>query len=247
MDKDRWDDISSDYDKSVEENTNPIIMEYLKKEMEILEDICKGKMQKNEKLSIIDIGSGTGRVLFALNKILNDDSISFYGIDNSEHMIKRANSKNFKENKNIKFIQHDSTDPSMCDHFEESDTNIVMCLYNTLGVITPSKRKLFFENLKKIVGKKGLIIISIFNGDNFEFTAPVLYLPMKQMIKQIDEDSFDRENKLFKNSLGYKSQWFTKNQITKFLESSLEPTPISVNIQKEEHVLGYVFTKSNHE
>ena len=247
MDKGRWDDISSDYDKSVEENTDPIIIEYLKREMEILVKICKSKMQKNEKLSIIDVGSGTGRVLFALNKILKDDSISFYGIDNSEHMIRRANSKKIKENKNIKFIQHDSTDPSMCDYFEESDTNIVMCLYNTLGVINPSKRKLFFGNLRKIVGRKGVIIISVFNGDDFEFATPALYLPMKQMIKKIDEDSFDIENKLFKNSLGYKSQWFTKSQITKFLQSSIEPTSISVNIQKKEHVLGYVFTKSNHE
>ena len=151
MDKDRWDDISSDYDKSVENNNNPIIKEYLKNEMEILITICKRTGTKNEKLSIIDIGSGTGRVLFSLNKILNDQSISFYGIDNSDHMINRANTKKTDENQNIKFIQHDSTDPKVCDYFEEENTNIVMCLYNTLGVISPNKRKIFFENLKKNV------------------------------------------------------------------------------------------------
>ena len=35
---------------------------------------------------------------------------------------------------------HDSTDPKLCELFKQDTTNIVMCLYNTLGVIPPDKR-----------------------------------------------------------------------------------------------------------
>ena len=241
MDKGRWDDISSDYDDSVENNTEPTIKEYLKNEMQVLFNICKNMARKNEKLSIIDVGSGTGRVLFELDKMLDDDSISFYGIDNSEHMINRANKKKLQKKNNIKFIQQDSTEPELSDYFKDTNANVIMCLYNTLGVINPNKRRSFFENLAKIAGKKGLIIVSVFNGDNFEFAAPALYIPMKQMVKQIDEDSFDSKNKLFQNRIGYKSQWFTKKEIRKFLETKIEPFPIKVTIKNTEHILGHVF------
>ena len=69
----------------------------------------------------------------------------------------------------------------------------------------------------KLAGKNGLAIISAFNGDDFGFAAPTLYMPMKKMIKQIDEDSFDETNRVFQNKLGYHSQWFTKNEITELL------------------------------
>ena len=36
MDKEIWDDMAIDYDKSVEDNQDPIIVNYLKKEIEIL-------------------------------------------------------------------------------------------------------------------------------------------------------------------------------------------------------------------
>ena len=40
MDKEIWDDMAIDYDKSVEDNQDPIIVNYLKKEIEILITLC---------------------------------------------------------------------------------------------------------------------------------------------------------------------------------------------------------------
>jgi len=244
LDKTNWDDISSEYDQCVEENRDPVIVNYMQKEMNIVSELCRKVRNKNNtECSVIEMGSGTGRVIYSLNKILKDNSISFYGVEISEHMLKKAIEKRKQSciNENITFLMHDSTDPKLCELFKQDTTNIVMCLYNTLGVIPLDKRITFIDNMLKLAGRNGLAIISAFNGDNFGFVAPTLYMPMKKMIKQIDEDSFDEKNRVFQNKLGYHSQWFTKNELTELLKSDTRPIPINDLIDGKLHTLGHVF------
>ena len=96
--------------------------------------------------------------------------------------------------------------------------------------------------MKRLAGKEGLALVSAFNGDDFAFAAPKIYHPMKEMVKKIDEDSFDEKRLAFRNSLGYYSQWFTKHQLNDFLDSQTEPIPINVSVNDEVHTLGHVFT-----
>ena len=120
-----------------------------------------------------------------------------------------------------------------------------MCLYNTLGVIPSNKRQKFINNMKNIAGKNGLTILTAFNGDNFGFVAPKLYNPMMPMIKQIDQNSFDETNKVFQNGLGFRSQWFTKNELKLMLDTNVEPIPINVTINDTSYPFGNVFVDRN--
>ena len=47
---------------------------------------------------------------------------------------------------------------NLSEYFQSDETNIVMCLYNTLGVIPSDKRQKFINNMKSIAGEKGLTI-----------------------------------------------------------------------------------------
>jgi len=243
MDNKSWDDLASDYDKSVEDNTSPLIINYLKQEIEILVSICVKHNHSNKKFSVIDMGAGTGRVVFALDKKLHDNSINFLGVENSDSMLNYAHQKNNDDERfsKIHFLKHDLTDSNLSQHFELNDANIVMCTYNTLGVVPSDKRQSFIENMKIIAGKNGLVILTMFNGDNFGFVAPKMYHSMISMIKQIDDDSFDEENRIFHNSLGFRSQWFTQNEIKSLLNSTLEPVPIDVLIGNKYETFGNVF------
>ena len=91
--------------------------------MKIVAHLCKQIIKKSkEKCSIIDMGSGTGRVIFSLDKALYDKSVLFYGLDTSEHMIRRANKKNLllnPQNNNIKFLMGDSTELKSYDLFSK--------------------------------------------------------------------------------------------------------------------------------
>ena len=243
MDQNVWDDMAADYDKSVEDNQNPIIINYLRNEIEILGSLCKNISESNKNCSIIDMGAGTGRVIFALDENLQKDSVQFYGVEVSEPMLIRANQKNqnHKGTSNIKFLKYDLTDPHLLNYFESDETKIVMCLYNTLGVVPSHKRQNFVDNMISIAGDNGLAVITAFNGDDFGFVAPRLYNPMMPMIKQIDENSFDTENRIFQNGLGFRSQWFTKNELKSMLHSNVEPIPIDVVIDGKSYTFGNVF------
>ena len=243
MDHKLWDDLAVDYDKSVEDNQTPIITNYLKREIEILTSICSNITTSDKNYSIIDMGAGTGRVLFALDKNLKNNSLEFIGVEVSEPMLERANQKNQTHNtlSNIEFLKHDLTESNLSEYFESSRPAIVMCLYNTLGVIPSDKRQMFVDNMKRIAGDDGLTILTAFNGDNFGFVAPKMYHPMMPMIKQIDDNSFDEKNRIFQNNLGFRSQWFKNNELKSLLRTEVDPIPIDVKIDDKLHTFGNVY------
>jgi len=238
-----WDDLAADYDASVEDNQTPTIINYLNREIEILTSICSIINNTNKNCSIIDMGAGTGRVIFALNKNLDNNSIEFIGVEISEAMLNRANQKiqNYNTPSNIKFLKYDLTESNLHEYFESTEPTIVMCLYNTLGVIPSHKRQMFVDNMRRIAGDDGLTIITAFNGDDFAFVAPKIYHPMMPMIRQIDDNSFDVKNRIFQNNLGFRSQWFTQNELKSLLCTEIEPIPIDIKIGSELHTFGNVF------
>ena len=243
MDDNSWDDMSSMYDDNVENNFDPVISGYLSEEIRIVSDLCKKVMKPDVGYTVIDMGSGTGRVLFLLQKILGN-SVSYCGLDVSESMIRLSKNKRLETNaKNISFLRYDATSSEIDDLFDGDDSvKIALCMYNTVGVIDTTLRGQFFDNMTRLAGKDGLALISAFNGDDFAFAAPRMYLPMKDMVRQIDDDSFDEEQLAFKNRLGYYSQWFTKSQILHLLHSDAEPIPINVNLNKDVRTFGHIFS-----
>ena len=245
MNGDAWNDMSSEYDDNVEGNFDPVISGYLSEEIKITSNLCKKIIKPNRKYTIIDMGSGTGRVLFALRSILGA-SISYCGLDVSKSMIRLSkNKQSDMKNSDISFLNYDTTNPAIDEIFDDDSIKITMCMYNTVGVIDVTKRQQFFDNMTGLAGKNGLVLISAFNGDDFSFAAPKMYVPMKKMIKQIDEDSFDEEKLAFKNKLGYYSQWFTKNQMLDLLRSNVTPIPIDVSLNKHVHTFGHIFLNRN--
>ena len=243
MDQKIWDNLAVDYDKSVENNENSLIVNYLKREIDILATLCESMCRLNNNCSIIDMGAGTGRVVFALDKKLHNTNVQFYGVEISEPMLNYAHKKNLNHERfsKIDFVKSDLTNSNLYKYFNLNETNIVICSYNTLGVIPFDKRQKFVDNMKTIAGEKGLVILTTFNGDNFSFVAPKLYNSMMPMIRQIDDDSFDEKNRLFQNSLGFHSQWFTKNELKSMLNSDVEPISIDVIINDVSYTFGNVF------
>ena len=125
----------------------------------------------------------------------------------------------------ISFQNYDVTNPAIGNLFEKDSIKITMCMYNTVGVITPSKRQQFFENMTRLAGKEGLAMVSAFNGDDFAFVAPRIYTPMKRMVRQIDEDSFDEGKLAFKNKLGYLQSVVYKKSIARHVAFGCKTNP----------------------
>lgn len=248
---DAWDDMSSKYDESVEENRDPVISGYLLEETRIVGDVCKKiiSLDSGKKYTIVDMGSGTGRVLFSLSSQLGD-SASYVGLDASKPMVelsqKKLETSGIANNGyDISFLHHDVTDPEVSALFDDASVKIIMCMYNTIGVIPMQKRQGFFDSMIKLAGDDGAVLISAFNGDDFAFVAPKIYTPMKNMVKKIDDDSFDEEKLAFRNSLGYYSQWFKKTQVSDLLHSSVTPIGIDLSIDGQTRTFGNIYSNRN--
>ena len=248
---DAWDDMSSKYDESVEENKDPVISGYLMEETRIVGDLCKKiiSLDSGKKYTIVDMGSGTGRVLFSLCSQLGD-SASYVGLDTSKPMVElsqRKLEKNDLANNdcNISFLHYDVTDPEVPNLFDNDSVKIMMCMYNTIGVIPMQKRQAFFDTMIKLAGEDGIVLISAFNGDDFAFVAPKIYTPMKNMVKKIDDDSFDEEKLAFRNSLGYYSQWFKKTQVSDLLHTTVTPISIDVSFDGQTRTFGNIYSNRN--
>ena len=243
MDKHLWNELASDYAKSVEDNDNQTIKNYLKKEIKIISNLCNKKIHDKKDFYIIDMGSGTGRVLFELDTLLKNNEISYLGIELSEPMIILSEKKKLKSHpeSKIHFLKMDLMELDSKLFEKYSPGSVVMCLYNTIGVLSDSKRQYFVDQMKKIAGPEGLVIISTFNGDDFKNIAPIMYDAMLPMIKKINSDSFDEKNRIFKNENGFRSQWFLKKQIMELLNTKFQPIPIEINHDGTMKIFGYVF------
>ncbi len=102
MDDSSWNDMSLMYDDNVENNSDPVISGYISEEIRIVSNFCKKVIKPGVKYTVIDMGSGTGRVLFSLQSILGD-SVSYCGLDVSESMIQLSKNKQV-EMKNLQAI-----------------------------------------------------------------------------------------------------------------------------------------------
>ena len=117
MDHKIWDGMAIDYDNSVENNQDPIIVNYLKKEIDILTNLCERVYDQKKNSSVIDMGAGTGRVIFALDKRLENVATKFYGVEVSEPMLNYAKQKNQNHEgiSKIEFLKYDLTDPNLSE------------------------------------------------------------------------------------------------------------------------------------
>ena len=49
-------------------------------------------------------------------------------------------------------------------------------------------------------------------------------------VGRVDDNSFNLEKKIFQNSLGFRSQWFSQNELKLLLRTKIEAIPIDVKI-----------------
>lgn len=240
-----WNRVASDYDEFVTFGHNKLIHQFIKKESEILIDIIK---KQRSEISLIEIGCGTGRVLFNLvsKKSINKKIKYLIGIDNAKTMIDISKQKlsitsHAIQNK-VLFLhmegsmlnktfgngrlsslpaKYDSNDHTSILKKSEYDASkkIVCVLLNTLGSMSKSERITTVKNMIDCAGKDGMIIVSVFNGENFTKNSRAVYDSLKTMIHN-STYYFDDKKHEFTTNNGYFSHWFEVDEIKKIMHDA---------------------------
>ena len=104
--------------------------------------------------NIYDIGCATGTTLFCLNNLL-DKNIQLIGLDNSDEMLEKANSKftNLPHKDRIRLINADLNDPP------ELGNSSVVILLLTLQFVRPLNRENLIRKIHNGLNENGCLIL----------------------------------------------------------------------------------------
>ncbi len=137
-------------------------------------NIVHQKLQKKQKLNILDFGCGVGKNTFLLEKLFPNSNI--YGIDVSEVSIEIAKKQN---NNRCEFVSYDGSNINFEDNFFD-----IIFISNVFHHIDHSLHKNILVSLKNKLSKDGLIFFFEHNTLN-----PVT-------LKIVNECEFDKDAKL---------------------------------------------------
>ena len=140
--KSHWNTIASLYDNYVTKTDEPVLREFLEIEEELLEGVVMNMVSREAKISLIEVGAGTGRTLFSYltNRQILANLVYLIGLDNAGAMYARMKSKfeQFKESGIVsirnseKFIFLHMDAVEMLRYFEKGKVNL-RALISTYG------------------------------------------------------------------------------------------------------------------
>ncbi len=169
------------------------IEEYLEKETACLRNIVKSGE------SVIDIGCGTGRVLWALQDIAG----MCVGVDFSEHHVDAAR----KLLKDTGIFLADAKKMNFKDNFFDC----VLCVYNTFGNLGEDKVSVLRE-MRRIVKPDGRIILSVYSENALD-TQLRFYKMLELNVEKMDDCAvYLRE--------GLRSERFSEEMLRKLVEEA---------------------------
>lgn len=180
----------------------------------IISKFYKKKLKKN---LILDLGCGTGKHSYKLNKIGYD----VIGLDQSSHMLKIAKIIN-EENNNI-FLKKNITNFNYINKFSAA-----ISMFAVIGYLTSNKELIkVFENTYKSLKKNGVFIFDCWNGN-----AVLNLKPKNKSLKLANKGS--SITRYTKQEIDYDKNCL---KIQFLINDSKSPKDIS----KETHFMRYFF------
>ena len=167
------------------ENGMRLIREF---EADFVRNIINGfKRSNDQKLAVLDIGSGPGRVA---EIILKDKQLKYQGIDISSEMIKVLNKKFQKRNN---FINAKIGDISAGLPYESNSFDIITCI----RVLKYNKNwPEIIKSIHEILKTRGLFLFSIPNKHSLNFFSkgklPIYKTTINQIVSILQETGFEK-------------------------------------------------------
>lgn len=189
----------SDYIKSVENSSHPLIKNYEQAEIDYISSI-----PALPKKTLIDVGAGYGRVL---PHIAPPRTRNVIAVEINDSMFSELQ-KRAALYPNTIALKGNANDLSNILEGTDIVSPVIVCLQNSIGTWEGDYRKAIEEMGKVAREKQGEVIISAWRAEQFRDYAIDIYTALSPVVGTPDESQIDFENGIFRSKTGYVSKWW---------------------------------------
>jgi len=241
-----FDELAEIWDAIITRTTHPVVKDFQKKERNFLDKTILDAPYN--KIGLIEIGCGTGRLLLQYmntridpigHRGLKDEELRelqerigyIIGIDASAAMIERTiqNLKNYElTNRYMNdtfLIQMDAIEIAenlpkfLSKHNLQNFPRIFFCMLCTLGNISMPKRSRILKAINEVMLPQDIFVASVWNRERFE-DGIKMYQRFKRLIGDFTKKNVLRETAEIVTKTGYYSHWFYPSELEELVEKS---------------------------
>jgi len=241
-----FDKLAEKWDKFITKSTHPVVKDFQRKERDFLDEVILEA--PGGKIGLIEIGSGTGRLLFQYidteidpigNRRLKKgdllklkEKIAYIiGVDNSTSMMEKSIQNLMDRNlinrymKDVFLIRMDAVNlakklPKFLNRYGLQDyPRIFFCMLCTLGNIPMPKRIKVLKAINKTMSPLDNFVVAVWNRERFE-NGIEMYEPFKGLIGNFTNRNIFRETAEIHTETGYYIHWFYAEELKEQLEKT---------------------------
>jgi len=186
-------------------------------------DIAKNIKLRGQRVSLVEVGCGTGEFI----RPIADHFRLAIGVDFNKNFIEFCNENipNGKQDK-MMFLNGDACElvdlmRSKAPKHIWSDTRIVACVGNTIGIIPPNLKERVYRQMTELAGEEGVIVIVYWNSRWFGDACQNFYHANPQLCGPFAGDSIDFNSTTLATPAptNYRSHWTGVEEAREVLRS----------------------------
>jgi len=196
------------YIKLVENSDFPLLRKFMKDELDFL------KRQIEHKNTIIDLGSGYGRIIPFVKQICD----KYWGVEINKLMYNELERRALKSS-NIEAINGDITNlrKIISANNVPKDDSLYLLLQNTIGTIEGDRYSLLKELRILLEFKSSELVISFFKSSYLKTIGLEMFKSISDMVGEPDLSKCDFDNGVFVSKTGYETKWWSKKDINEII------------------------------
>jgi len=191
--------------------------------IDFITDIAKNMKLRGQRVTLVEVGCGTGEFI----RPIADHFRLAIGLDFNPNFIEFCNDNipKGKEEK-MKFMVGDACE--LVDLMRQkapkhiwSDTRIVACVGNTIGIIPPNLKERVYRQMTELAGEEGVIVIVYWNARWFGDACQNFYHANPQLCGPFAGDSIDFKTTTLTTPAptNYRSHWTGVDEAREVLRS----------------------------
>jgi len=216
-----WDEFPVEQWRSAMFNTKAFHAQLFEDTTDFVADLCQ---KTGKDTLLVEVGCGTGEALVPLWKHAKYS----IGMDFNPHFIGYCNQQVPDDMKsNVKYFAGDAQELDACLHkevgpwMEKCGPKILACVGNTAGIMPEEVKQNTYQQMKKLAGKDGYMVVIYWNGNQFGNACQHFYKKNPQLCGEFTGEHINLDTCTLKTPSGYCTHWTKPEEAIDIFENQI--------------------------